>query len=217
MTVLRIMAGGPERDIPLHDLNVKGRWIGVDRGVAVLEKLGIVPEAVFGDFDSPEGLAALKKLKNAKEKHIFQSEKNDTDLALCLRWSLEQDPAKIEIYGATGGRADHFLGNLALLEMAATYNVPVVIKDKFNEISLLKPGEWVVPKRSDDEYLSFVAITKTVERLDLEGVAYPLFQYVLHRDSTRCISNEIIEREAIVRFTSGLLLMIRSRDKELKV
>ena len=47
---------------------------------------------------------------------FFPSEKDETDLELAIDWAIDQKPRNIYIFGATGGRMDHFLANIQLLQ-----------------------------------------------------------------------------------------------------
>ncbi|RCK10996.1 hypothetical protein DT075_24660 [Bacillus licheniformis] len=64
--------------------------------------------------------------KAAPRLHIYQAEKDQTDLDLALSWAVGQRPSFIRMFGISGGRADHFLGNLHLLYTAMKQNVKTV-------------------------------------------------------------------------------------------
>lgn len=42
--------------------------------------------------------------QQTNELHIVPREKDQTDLEIAINWALEQKPALIRIFGATGGR-----------------------------------------------------------------------------------------------------------------
>ena len=62
----------------------------------------------MGDFDSAE-----KPVFDNIE--IFPSEKDDTDLMLAIKEGFESGCDDFLIFGATGGRVDHLLGNIQSL------------------------------------------------------------------------------------------------------
>ena len=95
--------------------NEKVVWAAVDRGVYRLLKRGIIPVVAFGDYDSvtEEELAWMGQQTN--DLHIVPREKDQTDLEIAINWALEQKPALIRIFGATGGRLDHGLANIQML------------------------------------------------------------------------------------------------------
>ena len=67
----------------------------------------------MGDFDSvnDEEREILKTLNI----HPVKAEKDDTDLALGVEQAIQKGYTEIDIYGATGGRLDHFMGTLQIL------------------------------------------------------------------------------------------------------
>ncbi|MGV2913900.1 thiamine diphosphokinase, partial [Bacillus safensis] len=98
----------------------------------------------FGDFDSvtEEELCELKKKLPAL--NVFQAEKDETDLELALNWAMRQHPAHIHIYGITGGRADHFLGNIHLLYQGIQHKQNITLIDKQNIIQMFGPGTYEI-------------------------------------------------------------------------
>ncbi|MEC1260825.1 thiamine diphosphokinase [Bacillus swezeyi] len=214
MKNINIVAGGPSHLIPDLSLYQEKNtlWIGVDRGAAALLEAGIVPDEAFGDFDSitEEQKKALEKA--APRLHIYQAEKDKTDLDLALSWSIEQQPSSIRMFGISGGRADHFLGNLQLLYQTLPKKVTTVMIDRQNEISMFSPGSYTVKQDETKPYVSFLPFAETVKNLSLEGFKYSLNKCHIALGSTLCISNELIHSQGAFSFTEGILIMIRSTD-----
>lgn len=63
----------------------------------------------IGDFDS------LDETPCPPPEEIYPSEKNFTDGEIAVRKMIADGITDIDIYGAFGGREDHFLGNVQLL------------------------------------------------------------------------------------------------------
>ncbi|BCB03311.1 thiamine diphosphokinase [Bacillus sp. KH172YL63] len=212
---INIVAGAPERYIP--DLKEYGEgdfWIGVDRGVYTLLKQGITPTVAFGDFDSVSEKEWDEIIEKVGEVNRVQPEKDETDLELALNWAVGQKPKTITIFGATGGRLDHFMGNLQLLmknELMET-DIAVEIIDVQNRLYLAKPGEHTIYESARLKYISFVPVTGTVEGITLKGFKYPLKNRNISRGSTLCISNELIQSSGTFSFSDGILMVIRSSD-----
>jgi len=61
-------------------------------------------------------------------------------------------------------------------------------------------------------FVSIMPLTKSVEGVTTSGLKYPLENATLTKGNTLGISNEIIEREAGVKISSGILLLIREKD-----
>lgn len=74
-----------------------------------------------GDFDS------LPYIPTPPPAEIYPSEKNFTDGEIALRKLIARGATEVEIYGAGGGREDHFLGNLQLLYYANKQGVKAKI------------------------------------------------------------------------------------------
>ena len=108
---IAILAGGDSTLLPRdHDA-----YVGVDGGCLKLLGQGLPLDMAVGDFDSVSE-TDLNNIK-AQAKQVVQSvpEKNDTDLELALKSVFEEDPtARVSVYGAFGGRLDHFLSNIFL-------------------------------------------------------------------------------------------------------
>jgi thiamine pyrophosphokinase len=210
---INILAGGPKDHIPsLHSYS--GEWIGVDRGVLTLINEGIFVDKAFGDFDSvkEEELEFIKK--HVDEILTFPPEKDETDMEIAISWAMKQAPEKIRIFGATGGRLDHFFVNIQLLfkPMALQKLVPIEIIDRQNIISLIQAGTHTIERNGEYTYISFIPFHGEVEGLTLVGFKYPLTHCQIPIHSTLCISNELISDIGTISFSKGILMVIRSRD-----
>jgi thiamine pyrophosphokinase len=214
--IIRIVAGGPEQELPdLHSLDVQETvWFGVDRGALYLLDRGITPLKAFGDFDSVTS-EEWQKIADAVPDHVqFPAEKDETDLEIALTYAISEKPAAIHLYGVTGGRLDHFFGAVTLLLKDEVINEGLIITiiDRYNCIALYTPGRVEVEAAENVRYYSFFAMSEKVEELTLEGFKYPLVNHLLKSGSSRCVSNEIIEKKAVFSFHSGILMVIRSID-----
>ncbi len=210
---INILAGGPKDYIPsLHSYS--GEWVGVDRGVLTLINEGITVDKAFGDFDSvvEEELVFIKK--HVEELLTFPPEKDETDMEIAISWAMKQAPEKIRIFGATGGRLDHFFANIQLLfkPMNTQKSVSIEIIDRQNIISLIQAGTHTIEKDDEYTYISFIPFHGEVEGLTLIGFKYPLTLRHIPIHSTLCISNELISDIGTISFSEGILMVIRSRD-----
>ncbi|RBP06860.1 thiamine diphosphokinase [Rossellomorea aquimaris] len=214
--IINIVAGGPGRYIPeltVYDGELV-KWIGVDRGVYRLLEQSIEPWVAFGDFDSVTDEEWDLIQEKVQEVNRYKPEKDETDLELALNWAIDQNPDKINIFGATGGRLDHFMGNLQLLMTPKLLDKDIVVEiiDVQNRLYLAESGEHSVEKSPELQYISFVPITQSVEGITLWGFKYPLKNRNISRGSTLCISNELIQSSGTFSFSNGILMVIRSSD-----
>lgn len=213
---INIVASGPQNELPdLSQYSGEGTiWIGVDRGVFILLSLNIVPAIALGDFDSvtEEEFQLIKK--EMETVKIFNPEKDETDMELALNWAIAQEPVKIRIFGATGGRIDHFLANIQLLikPILESKTVSIEIIDKNNIVYGRGPGTYPIKRVADKKYVSFIPITHEVKNLTLKGFKYPLTNRHISIGTTLCISNELICDEGTFSFSEGILMVVRSSD-----
>ena len=201
-----IIAGGDPFSRELYD-----RWaykdglvICADRGYEYAQSLGIEPDLIMGDFDSasrrPEGSKVL----------TFPVEKDDTDTMLAAKEGLARGCTRFMIFGATGGRIDHLIGNIQTLALLLENGATGAIAAENDHIRLLSPGEYVFPKVPGFS-LSFFAYTKTVEGFTVSGTKYCAQDQVITDHSTYSMSNMITEDRARLSFAKGILLMVESR------
>ena len=187
--------------------------VAADGALETILKAAIPCDYGLGDFDTVSENVLDQFKKDAKTTlKSFPPEKNETDSELAVQFAVDQNPDLIWIVGATGGRIDHMLGNLELLRMPLEKRIVCEIIDPQNRIRLLD-GPTVLERLPDWKYVSFLSYTDQTEGICLKGFAYPISDFTLKKGSTRCISNEICEKEAEVSFTNGLLYCIRSRDR----
>lgn len=214
MNTINIVAGGPPEFIP--DLtkytDSDTTWVGVDKGTVTLLQAGLIPREAFGDFDSITDKERRQIEKAAPGLHVYQAEKDQTDLELALDWALKMNPHNIRMFGVTGGRADHFLGNIQILYKGLNTNAAIRLIDRQNEIQMFGPGRYTLEARSDKRYISFIPFTEAADGLTLEGFKYPLNNCHITLGSTLCISNELIHSRGTFSFAKGILIMVRSAD-----
>ena len=177
-------------------------YIGVDHGVEELLKQGITPKFAIGDFDSLQNRQTLENLNI----QILPERKDVTDTHAAIEYLLSIGYDEIEIYGATGGRLDHFFAVMCLLEKYQDVKLKVI--DQQNCIQLLKPGVHQVENKGY-YYFSLFALNESI--LSIKQAEYTLDNYLLKRDDPLCVSNEVKGEYAIIE-NSGNILLIQSRD-----
>ena len=177
-------------------------YIGVDHGVEELLKQGITPKFAIGDFDSLQNRQTLENLNI----QILPERKDVTDTHAAIDYLLSKGYDEIEIYGATGGRLDHFFAVMCLLEKYQDIKLKVI--DQQNCIQLLRPGVHQVENKGY-YYFSLFALNESI--LSIKQAEYTLDHYLLKRDDPLCVSNEVKGEYAIIE-NSGNILLIQSRD-----
>ncbi len=194
-----------------EELAAYNRLIAADGGSNHIVRAGFVPDALLGDLDSAEP----ETLEVCRQKGTvilsYPAEKDETDLELALEYAvklMEQEEGTIKeifLLGAMGGRIDHLLGNLFLLQGLLKRGVRIRMKGPGQELWLLEGLGKLTGKKG--QKLSVIPITeKAVVRT--EGLYYPLYDEILYRDSPRGISNVFLGEDAIVDVSEGTALIV---------
>lgn len=208
-----IVSGGKAPSLKLikEELKDSSFLICADSGANSLYKYDIVPDYLMGDFDSIDE-EAFKYFNNCKKCSIerFPSQKDFPDTELVVEKALEFKPDEIVLLGCTGTRVDHMMGSLGMLLKCLKLGVKCYIKDEFNTIQLTDKSIKLRGNRGDT--FSLHAYCNRVENLSIVGAKYKLNNYLLNIGDGRCISNEFLNDEVDITFTSGCLLVFYSRD-----
>ena len=214
MNNIAIIAGGCLSKKFLQDYFQKEKFdyvIAVDGALAYVDEAGVSINCLVGDFDTVCSELLNQYMKKDGlyiERH--RPEKDETDTELALRIAINQGCKKITILGATGGRLDHFLGNLHLLLQPLERNIYCELVDQWNRICLVHHHKCF--KEKFGKYVSFLPFTDEVLDITLEGFKYPLCHANMKKGNTLGVSNEIIAPLAEVHIGNGILICIESRD-----
>ena len=204
------LAVGSMDELGLH-MSEADLIIAADSGYNNASRLGVRPGLLLGDLDSIDrGALAPDELEHI-EKIIVPAIKDDTDTQLAVDTALERGADEIIIIGGLGGRLDHTLSTVFLLESIKDKGARGVITDGRNRVRIMESGEELTIKRGY-KYLSLVGLTDTCEGVSISGVFYPLKDAVLERKYAFAVSNEITADAAEISLSKGILLVIESRD-----
>lgn len=206
---IAILAGGDSTLLP-RDYDV---YVGVDGGCLKLLGQGLPLDMAVGDFDSVSE-TDLNNIK-AQAKQVVQSvpEKNDTDLELALKAVFEEDPtAKVSVYGAFGGRLDHFLSNIFLPTdpALAPYMEQIQLVDGQNRLLYRPAGCHEILPDPAMSYVGFMPVGGG--NLEITGAKYPLHpeNYFL---KAMYGSNEFLDQPIQVSLDCGYLVIVYSKDR----
>lgn len=194
--------------------------ICADSGLDAAYALQLPVQYALGDFDSvsKEILAQYQQGQIPGSEKIrfvqYPTAKDYTDTQMALEWILEQGATEITIFGATGGRLDHFLATVNVLMKPLKKGVPTYIVDRQNRIRLVNGTTVLRKEEAFGKYISLQPLSEKVYPLTLQGLEYSLQDYTLCYGDGRAISNEFAAEaeEAVISFTHGELLVIESRD-----
>lgn len=204
------LAVGSMDELGLH-MSEADLIIAADSGYNNASRLGVRPGLLLGDLDSIDRKKLAPDELEHIEKIIVPAIKDDTDTQLAVDTALSRGADKIYIIGGLGGRLDHTLSTVFLLEYIKDKGARGVITDGRNRVRIMESGEELTIKRGY-KYLSLVGLTDTCEGVSISGVFYPLKDAVLERKYAFAVSNEITADAAEISLSKGILLVIESRD-----
>lgn len=179
--------------------------ICADGGYKHTESLGLKPAWVVGDFDSSKQITGDFKV----ERH--KSEKDETDMYLVIKKGIELGFKRFVIYGGLGGRLDHTLANIKLMQTCINKGIRLTLIDKTHRIFMIK-DESITLKKGAYKYLSVFSASCESKGISVSGVKYPLKDYKMDNLNELGISNEITSDKAKITVKDGTLLIIESSD-----
>jgi thiamine pyrophosphokinase len=135
--------------------------------------------------------------------------KDETDLELALREAQRAGLREMIVLAGMGGRMDQSLGNLYLLLQPAYITADARLDDGCVEAFWVRHRAAIQGRPGDT--VSLLPLLGPVEGILTRGLRYPLRGETLYPEHTRGISNEMLETEATVAVTQGLLLCLHER------
>ena len=181
--------------------------LAADGGLVHLQKLGLTPDGILGDFDSlgyvPEG---------AK---VFPVEKDDTDAMLAVRQGLKMGYHRFLLYGSLDGpRLDHTVANFQTLQFLADHGAVGYLVGNNYVVTLVKNGTIRFPKTATGIVSAF-CMGADARGVNIKGLQYEGEQITLSAGFPLGVSNHFIGKEAEVSVANGSLLVLYDRTNGL--
>lgn len=174
-----------------------------DGGANHLLEIGEKPDFIVGDMDSI--LEETKKLYESKNiKFItFPKEKDKTDGELMIEEILKSGKYdEIDIIGGFGGRIDHFLANIFLMEKYQN------IKFVSDTTSMETVTDKKKIEKCKGKTISIIPISDKVKIKRLSGFQYCVENIDIKRGDTTGISNVATEDIAEIEIESGKVIVV---------
>ena len=176
--------------------------IGVDKGALYCLNNNIKMDLAVGDFDSVS-TKDYELIKNKTNVLKLNPIKDDTDTEHALNIVKDYDEITI-LGGIKGNRIEHFVSMLIYLKKYPN----LIIKDDNSLIFTLSND--LKLNKNEYKFISLYSLDDNT-KISLNGFKYNLSNYLFKKDDPLCISNEIIEDEAIIKL-NGRILVIMTRD-----
>ncbi len=190
-------------ECPKLDFNKKDDdfVIAADGGCAYLERHGIMPDLIIGDFDS------LESAPSGDNVIRLNPVKDITDMDAAVKEGVKRGYSEFCLYGACGGRIDHTLANIQLVASLAQNKMRAYIRNGPQVITAVCNGSLCFDS-SYKGYISVFAHSDKCEGVCLKGLKYPLENAVLTNSFPLGVSNEFLGIESEIIIGKGTAIMI---------
>lgn len=188
--------------------------IAADSGYLTAKRLGVRVDMLIGDLDSLDKSKLSANELDEMEKILVSPIKDDTDTQLAIDTALSRGAKRIALIGGLGGRLDHTLSSVFMLEYLAERGIGAAMTDGKNRVHIMRASGEAVSICIDRgyKYLSIVSLTDICRGVCVSGVYYPLDGVEITRKYTYAVSNEITADSAKITLSDGVMLVIESRD-----
>jgi thiamine pyrophosphokinase len=181
--------------------------IAADGGTQHCVSLGITPHVIIGDLDSLDSID-LNSYKQAGVEIIqYPSHKDETDLELALRLTLNKGLTQVYIIGALGARWDMTIANVLLPAHPQFSCLNIHLLDGSQELSILRGKGQLDIDRKSGYRISLIPIAGDALGITTHGLEYPLNNETLFFGTSRGVSNVIHDDHANVTIIEGILLI----------
>ena len=174
--------------------------LAADGGANMLRDAGLVPNVVIGDLDS---VTPRTRRECASSLFIHRGSQDSTDLEKALDFCSEMKAGSVVLAGATGGRLDFTLGNLAVL-WRYVRRFPIVVRgDGWHALTVTRQ------MRIEGKRGALVSIIPfgACRGVTLRGLHYPLREAAL--PVGRIGASNVVEKSPFtVSVKKGKLLVV---------
>lgn len=178
-----------------------------DGGANAVVELGATPDVVVGDLDSIEG--SLKARLAPQSVVRVDADNTGTDLQKVLHYARQIGVEAATLTGVTGGRSDHLLWNLSLLEVFAG-DMALRIVDDYCEIRLVRDKLRFCAELG--QKISLCPLAGAARGIETRGLKFALCGEDLEMGVRDGISNEVVDNPVEVRVRAGGLLLFIQRE-----
>ena len=176
--------------------------IAADGGYDELEKRGIRTDVLVGDLDS------LKNQPSNVTTVRHPKEKDETDMHLAFLLGRERGYTRFEIYGGTGGRADHTFANYCLLSYIRSCGCRARLYAE-GEYAEVIENELTRVTGNPGARISVFAFGGEARGVSIRGLRYTVTDAVMSPLFPLGVSNEFLDTEGEIEVKDGRLLIMR--------
>lgn len=190
-------------------------YIAADGGFSAMQKMGIKPDIVIGDFDSMENGVTPETDFGGIEVIKHPVEKDDTDTLLAIKLGFDRGYKSFTLYGCLGGeRFDHSIATCQSLAyivehggMAIAYGEPREV-GKTLLMTMLKNAYLNLPDYCEGHFSVF-AYGGECHGVTLKNFKYEVNDVTLTPAFPLGVSNAFVSgKESLVEVRDGTLLIL---------
>ncbi len=203
MSTIIIFAGGMKvprsagDELPVPDL-----VIAADSGYQIALSLGYDVDTLIGDMDS---VGPLDDIPATTSIVRFPADKDATDLELAFVLAVREEPQRIVLVGAEGGRFDHELSAVAMICSDRWRDVPDIDWVRSDSISHVIRDTRRIQGDPGDLF-SLIPVGGDAVGVTTTGLQWELQGDTLHAGSSRGVSNLLVQTEIMIQVDEGVLL-----------
>ena len=175
--------------------------IAADRGFDSLMAYGVVPNLAVGDFDS------LGHIPDHNNVITLPVEKDDTDMAFAVSKGLEMGYKRFVLLGGVGGRLDHTLANLQLLDQIASSGAQGFLVGDHLAATAVRNGAFSVPDSLTGS-LAVFCNSGRAEGVTMTGVKYGMENGGMSGNRPIGVSNQFLGEGGSISVKDGSLILM---------
>lgn len=177
-----------------------------DGAFRYLEALGFPMEKltfVSGDFDSNNHFKENFQSFDYGFEVIYTPDQETTDFEKALEIILQKGITEVDVYGASGGEMDHFLGNLSVA-LKFQQRMKICFFDRYSEYFFIP--KWWKHSGIRGKMISLFPFP-SAKNIITHGLNWPLFGENLAMGTRIGTRNFAVDDEVSISFESGNLLV----------
>jgi len=182
-------------------------YIATDGAGNTTSMLGIPADLIIGDLDSYRTEAAYQG------RMIHDPDQETNDLEKALHHAASMNATRVDVLGASGGRLDHTLKNLSVLQQMNNRFDRLAFFDQ-TLYSRILPQDFSI-SLPPDHLVSLFPLSGKVTGITTSGLTFPLHDEDLENGRRDGSSNKTQDGDIRIQHTSGTLLFMTKLTDQL--
>lgn len=195
-----IVCAGEESgfDTPINEGDLV---IAADAGLKYLEKEGIKPDIIVGDFDT------LEYIPKGENVIKLNPVKDETDTFEAIRQGIKRGYKYFYILCGTGGKIEHTFANIQLLAYLEENGFRGYLTDKNGILTVIK-NRTVCFDAGYKGIVSVFSLSDKSKGVTIKNLKYSLDNAELTNSFPLGISNEFLGKKSSITVKDGMLLLV---------